>query len=163
MSTQTQQASPTLRVAVIGMGSIGSAFSFQLARTGGHQITAVARPGSLRIKQLRRDSGIVNTKGERVELQVTDSLKEQVPYDLVLVTLLAHQVETVVPALQRSAAKAILFMFNNFEPEQLRDEVGTDRCSFGMPFIQARLDEDGKLNAKIGLPVRKARSTVGNG
>ena len=99
----------------------------------------------------------MNTKGEQAELQVADKLDEQLPYDLVLVTLLAHQVEAVLPALQRSAAKTILFMFNNFEPEQLRDAVGAERCSFGMPFVQARLDQDGKLSAKIGVAGQKSK------
>ena len=80
---------------------------------------------------------------------MADSLDESIAYDLLLVTLLAHQVQAVVPALQRSAAKQILFMFNNFEPEKLRDLFAADRCSFGMPFIQSSLDQHGRLNAKI--------------
>ena len=48
-------------------------------------------------------------------------------------------------------------MFNNFEPEKLRDAVGADRCSFGMPFIQATLDSEGKLNAKIGTGGQKSK------
>jgi 2-dehydropantoate 2-reductase len=146
-----------MRIAVIGVGGIGSAFAFQLARTGGHDITVVGRPGSPRFLQLVRDQGIVKTTGERVDVHVTDTLDEQVAYDLVLVTVLAHQVEAVVPALRRSAAKKIQFMFNNFEPEKLRDAVGADRCSFGMPFIQATLDPGGKLNATIGAGGQKSK------
>ena len=48
-------------------------------------------------------------------------------------------------------------MFNNFEPEQLRDAIGEDRCSFGMPFVQAFIDGDGKLNAKIGAAAQKSK------
>ncbi len=157
MSVETKEAGSALRVVVIGMGGVGSAFAFQLVRTGGHQVTAVARPGSLRLKQLERDGGVVNTKLERAELQVADKLDEHVPYDLVLVTLLAHQVEAVLPTLQRCRAKAILFMFNNFEPEQLRDAIGAERCSFGMPFLQASLDEGGRLTAKIGAGGQKSK------
>lgn len=157
MSLRDREARASLRIAVIGVGGIGSAFAFQLARVGGHQVTAVARPGSLRFTQLERDAGIVKTDGEYVELQIRDALEEQVPYDLILVTLLAHQVHAIVPALQRSAGKAILFMFNNFEPEQLRDAVGAERCAFGMPFIQARLDERGRLCAKIGAVGQKSK------
>ena len=152
-----KQTSSTLRIAVIGAGSIGSAYAFQLSRVGGHDVTAVARPASLRLEQLMRDAAIVNTEGERAEVQVTDNFDEALPYDLVLVTLLAHQVQAVLPALQRSAAKALLFMFNNFEPEKLRDSVGAERCSFGMPFIQARLNQDGKLTAKIGAAGQKSK------
>ncbi len=157
MTTRNKQASGALRIAVIGAGSIGSAFAFQLARAGGHHVTAIARPGSLRFQQLQRDGAVVNTKGEQAELQVADKLDEQLPYDLLLVTLLAHQVEVVLPALQRSAAKTILFMFNNFEPERLSEALGSERCSFGMPFIQARLDQDGKLSAKIGAAGQKSK------
>ena len=146
-----------LRIAVIGVGGIGSAFAFQLANRGGHDVTVVARPGSPRLQQLERDGSIVKTTGERAEVHVMDSLDEEIAYDLVLVTLLAHQVGAVVPALQRSAAKWIQFMFNNFEPEKLRDALGADRCSFGMPFVQASLDGDGRLNVKIGAGGQKSR------
>jgi 2-dehydropantoate 2-reductase len=146
-----------MRIAVIGVGGIGSAFAFQLARTGGHDITVVARPGSPRFLQLARDQRIVKATGESVDVHVTETLDEEIAYDLVLVTMLAHQVEAVVPALRRSATKRIQFMFNNFEPEKLRDAVGADRCSFGMPFIQATLDASGKLNAKIGAGGQRSK------
>ena len=54
-----------LRIAVLGAGRIGSTFAFQLARVGHHEVAVVARPGSTRFQQLRRDGGIVNIKGER--------------------------------------------------------------------------------------------------
>jgi 2-dehydropantoate 2-reductase len=107
--------------------------------------------------QLARDQGIVKTTGERVGVHVADTLDGQIAYDLVLVTVLAHQVEAVVPALKRCAAKRIQFMFNNFEPETLRDAVGADRCSFGLPFIQATLDASGQLNATIGAGGQKCK------
>ena len=158
MSPDTQRPSPPkLRIAILGTGGIGSAFAFQLARVGGHEVTAIARPGSARLQQLQRDGAIVKTTGERVEVVVTDRLDEGIAYDLVLVTLLAHQAETVMPALQRCAAKWIQFMFNNFEPERMREAIGKDRCSFGMPFLQASLDQDGKLNAKIGAGGQKSK------
>lgn len=150
-------SSPKLRIAVIGVGAIGSAFVFQFARFGAHDVTAVARPGSPRFQQLKRDKGIVKSDGDRVDVQVTDKLDEDIAYDLVLVTLLAHQVQAVLPELQRSAAKSILFMFNNFDPEILRDAIGAPRCSFGMPFLQASLDHEGKLNAKIGAAGQKCK------
>ena len=140
----------TLRIAIIGVGGIGSTFAFQLVRIGHHDVTVIARPGSPRLQQLQRDGGIVNTKREQAKLCVSDKLDEDFPYDLVLVTLPAHQAEAVLPVLQRSAAKWIQFMFNTFDPEGLRDAVGAARCSFGMPFLQGSIDANGKLNAKIG-------------
>jgi 2-dehydropantoate 2-reductase len=143
--------SPLLRVAVIGGGKIGSTFAFQLARAG-HSVSVIARPGSPRIRQLWRDNGIVNVRGERADVQVMDALDETILYDLVIVTVLAFQVDAVLPALVRSAARCIQFTFVTFEPERLRDIIGADRCAFGMPGVQANLDPDGRLKATLGGP-----------
>ena len=150
-------AAPTspLGIAIVGVGNIGSTFAFQLARIGGHDVTVVARPGSKRLEQLRRDGAIVDVKGERASVHVTDALDEQASFDLVIVTLLAHQVDAVLPALRRSAAGCIQFMFNTFDPERLRDAVGRERCAFGMNFVQATLDGDGRLKATIGAGGQK--------
>lgn len=148
---------PALRIAIVGAGGIGSAFAFQLARIGGHEVTAIARPDSPRWRQLDRDRSIVNSKGERAEVRVSDTLDETIPYDLVLVTLQAQQVEAMLPTLGRSAAKWIQFMCNTFDPERLRDAVGADRCSFGMPFVQAMVDKNGVLDAKIGVGGQKSK------
>jgi 2-dehydropantoate 2-reductase len=149
-------SSQPLKIAVIGVGGIGSTFAFQLARAG-HDVTAIARPGSVRLQQLQRDGGIVNVKKERAGTRVIDSVDEQMSYDLVIVTLLAHQVDAVVPALRLSVAQRIQFMFNTFDPERLQNAVGADRCSFGMPFVQATVDKDGSLNATIGASGQKTK------
>jgi 2-dehydropantoate 2-reductase len=139
-----------LRIAILGAGKIGSAFAFQLARAGNHDVTVIARPGSLRLQQLQRDNGIIDTKSVRANVRVADTLDEETPYDLVIVTLVDYQVDAVLPALQRSAAKCIQFTFVTFEPERLRDAVGTERCAFGMPGIMAIFDNDGRLTVTIG-------------
>ncbi|NTF09302.1 ketopantoate reductase family protein [Agrobacterium rubi] len=141
----------------MGVGGIGSTFAFHLASRGGHEVMVIARPGSDRLRQLLADSGIVSTKGEHVAVGVSDKLDEDQPYDLVIVTLLAHQVDAVLPALQRSAARNILFMFNNFEPERLQDAIGTERSAFGMPFVQASFDTDGRLKAVVGAAGQKTK------
>ena len=151
----TRAISSSLRIAVLGVGNIGSTFAFQLARTGNHDVTVIARPGSVRLQQLKRDEAIVDVKGQRASVRVADALDEQTPYDLVIVTLMAHQVDAVLPALQRSAAACIQFMFNIFNPERLQEAVGTGRCAFGMNFVQAMLDGDGKLKATIGAAGQK--------
>ena len=143
-----------LRIAVLGAGKIGSAFAFQLA-TAGHNVTVVSRPGSARLGQLQRDRAIIDVRGARAEVHVLDAIDEQAPYDLVIVTLLAHQAEAILPALQRSAAKSIQFMFNTFGPERLENVIGTGRCALGMPFVQAKLDADGRLDARIGAGGQK--------
>jgi 2-dehydropantoate 2-reductase len=91
-------------IAIIGAGRIGSAFTYQLAKAG-HDLTLIARPGSQRLAQLERDGGIMLRTGERAEATISDRLDEQQPYDVVIVTVLAHQVDSVLPALQRSMAR----------------------------------------------------------
>jgi hypothetical protein len=91
-----------LRIAVLGAGKIGSTFASHLARVGGHDVTVIARPGSVRLQQLERDSAIIDVKGEWSSVRVASMLDKQTPYDLVIVTLLAHQTDALLPALQRS-------------------------------------------------------------
>ena len=136
-------------------GKIGSAFAFQLARAGGHDVTVIARPGSVRLAQLERDQAIVDVTGERATVRVAGRLDQETPYDLLIVTLLAHQLDPLLPALQGSAARCVQFMFNTFQPERLQAAIGTERCAFGMPFVQATLDGDGRLKAVIGAGGQK--------
>lgn len=145
-----------LRIAVIGAGKIGSTFAFQLARAG-HAVTAIARPDSARLAQLRQAGGIVDVHGGHADVIVAATLDEAVDYDLVIVTVLAHQVDAVLPALARSAARHILFVFNTFDPGRLASRVGAARCDFGMPFVQARLDHTGRLDATIGAGGQKTK------
>ena len=148
LPVNAREAGP-LRIAIIGGGQIGSTFAFQLSQ-GGHEVTVVARPGSERLAQLRRDAAIITSKGDRASVGVTDTLDEQAAYDLVVVTLLAHQVDAILGALTRSCARCVQFMFNIFDPERLQRALGSERCTFGMPFVQARLDRDGRLSKTIG-------------
>jgi 2-dehydropantoate 2-reductase len=143
-----------LSIAVIGAGRIGSTYAYQLARAG-HDVTVVGRPGSRRLAQLQRDHGIVTTSGERANLAVADHLDEQAPFDLVIVTTLAHQVGPLLPALQRSQAGCVHFMFVTPQAERLRSAVGAHRATFGMAAVLATLDSDGKLN--LTIPKTKSR------
>jgi 2-dehydropantoate 2-reductase len=147
--------SQSLRIAIVGAGQIGSAFAFQLARIGNHDVSVVARPGSTRFQQLQRDGAIIDVKGEQAPVSVSDTLDEMVPYDVVIVTLSAHQTDAVLPTLERSAATCIQFMGNTFDPEKLQAAVGAARCSFGMPFVQAVLNPEGRLKVTIGAGGQK--------
>ena len=144
-----------LRIAVLGAGKIGSAFAFQLVREGGHDVTVIARLGSVRLAQLERDRAIVDHKGNRAIVGVASALDERSPYDLLIVTLLAFQTEPLLPLLERSAARCILFMFNTFQPLRLEAAIGASRCAFGMPFVQSTLDPDGRLKVTIGAGGQK--------
>lgn len=142
------------RIAVLGCGNIGSTFAFQLARAG-NDVTVIARAGSTRLDQLLRDGGIVDVKGERADVHVADTLDPAVEYDLLIVTIMAHKLTGGMPSIQGSSAKCIQFMINTFEPHALQEMVGAERCAFGMPFVQAKLDAEGRLKASIGAGGQK--------
>ncbi len=135
-----------MQVAIYGPGSIGSSFAFHFA-SAGHDVTVIAR--GKRLEQLEREGAIVLVTGERAAVRATSALVATTPWDLVLVTLHASQVDAVLPALEASSAKTIMFMFNTFEPlDRLRDAVGAERFAFGFPAIVASLVE-GKLKRQI--------------
>jgi 2-dehydropantoate 2-reductase len=112
----------------------------------------------VRLAQLQRDHGIVLTTGERAGTTVADRLDEQAPFDLVIVTVLAHQVGALLPALERSQARCVHFMFVTPEADRLRSAVGPGRATFGMAAVLATLDGDGKL----GLAIPKTRAMQGD-
>ena len=135
-----------MKIAVLGPGGIGSTYAFQLAR-GGHDVTVIAR--GARLAHLERERAIRKNTGERAAVAVAGTLDPAIAWDLVLVTVLASQVDAVLPALAASAARKIVFMFNTFEPlDRLRDAVGAERAVFGFPAILAWLD-DGVLTTRI--------------
>lgn len=132
-----------MNICIVGTGAVGSTFAVALARAG-HAITVVAR--GERLRRLQADGGVVTTADERVPCAVLPRLDVTVPYDLVLVTLLASQVSAVAEDLRTSQAKAILFCFNTFAPlDALRDGVGAHRFVMGFPSVIAHLD-DGKVD-----------------
>ena len=135
-----------MHIAIIGLGAIGSTFALHLARAG-HEVVVVAR--GQRLEQLQREGAIVTTDGARAAVRVSAVFDTSVPFDLVLVTVLAHQVDAVLPTLAASAARTVMFMFNTFAPlTQLRDAVGAARFAFGFPSVLGTLEE-GRLNAQV--------------
>jgi len=143
-----------LSIAVIGLGGIGSTLAFYLSQH--HKVTAVARSGSTRLAQLERDQAIITVKDEKSPLEAVRSDLNSAAsqsFDLVIVTLLSHQITSILPALQKSSAKRILFMCNMFDPQSLQDSLGGDKdVAFGMPFIQARVVGSGQLDSTATMP-----------
>ncbi|KAH7099510.1 hypothetical protein BKA62DRAFT_709793 [Auriculariales sp. MPI-PUGE-AT-0066] len=139
-----------LRLAIIGGGNIGSAFALKLVSVGHHDVTVIARPGSKRLQQLQELNGIVSVSGQRAAVTVSDELDTSIAYDVVIVTTHAHQVEPLLPVLQASATKAILFMFNIYDPDRLARMFGA-RAVFGMPFIQVDLTPEGLVDANYNF------------
>jgi 2-dehydropantoate 2-reductase len=138
-----------MKILVIGPGRIGSAFAFHLSLAG-HDIAVLAR--GARLETLRRAGAIVAVDGRRASIRVLTEIDPAAAYDLVLVTVLAHQVQALLPALSASAAKSILFMFNTFDTtRRWREAVGADRFAFGFPNMIAFLEDD-KLRSVVDGP-----------
>src|SRR5262245_4085613 len=136
-----------MNIAIVGPGAIGSSFALYLSRAG-HDVTVVAR--GKRLEQLQRDQAIVPSAGERAKVTVSSALDTAVPYDLLLVTVLAPQVDAALPAISKSAARKVMFMFNTFESlARLREAVGAARFSFGFPAVLATFDDAGVLTTQI--------------
>jgi 2-dehydropantoate 2-reductase len=136
-------------IAIIGPGRIGSTFAFHLSRAG-HAVTMIAR--GPRLEQLRADGAIVAVNADRAPVQVASALDRKTPYDLVLVTVLAHQVDALLPELKACAAKTVLFMYNSFDPlDRLRDAVGAERFAAGFPNMAAFFVE-GRLKSNVNGP-----------
>ncbi len=136
-----------MNIAIVGPGAIGSTFALYLSKAG-HEVTVVAR--GKRLEHLRREQAIVTSSGEHAPVRVSAALDPATAWDLVLVTVLAPQVDAVLPAVAASKAKQVMFMFNTFEPlGRLRDAVGAERFVFGFPAILATFDGAGVLTAKV--------------
>jgi 2-dehydropantoate 2-reductase len=138
-----------MKILVIGPGRIGSTFAFHLSLVG-HDVAVLARGG--RLEALRREGAIVAVDGRRAQVRVVLEIDVSVPYDLVLVTVLAHQVDPLLPSLAASTAKTILLMFNTFErTERWRDALGRHRFAFGFPNMTAFFEEE-KLRSVVDGP-----------
>lgn len=144
-----------LNIAIVGGGRIGSAFAFQLARVGKHDVTIIARPGSKRLERLQADKGVLTSQGELASVAVHDALNESIAYDLVIVAVQDSHVDAVLPVLKRSSAKLIQFLFTTFTPDRLLAAVGAERAAVGMPFVQSDFDSEGR----IGFVVPEGRNT----
>ena len=77
-----------------------------------------------------------------MQVNVSAALDPAVPYDLLLVPVKANQVAELLPLLQSSEAKIIMFnsvTFSSLAP--LRSAVGVDRFAYGFPKFPAIMKE----------------------
>ena len=154
-----------MRIAIIGLGAVGTTLAYRLTRYGAHQVTAVAR--SKRLEQLTSAKGHITDASARKQpvklAQVASALPVDEPFDVVLVTVLAHQLdEDLLNMLAASKAAKIMFMFNTVQPlSTYSDRVGASRFEFCFPIVMSLLDDQGELKHSIvtsggGWPITSA-------
>ena len=112
-----------MRIAIVGMGAVGTAIAYRLTLHGGHEVTAVAR--NKRLEQLSRDDGHVTDASAPMQpvklARVLPRLPVNQVFDLIMVTVLDHQVDDALMAtLRASKAAKIMFMFNTVPVGSMR-------------------------------------------
>ncbi|MGW4248924.1 ketopantoate reductase family protein [Nocardia sp. NPDC004722] len=132
--------STTLRIAVLGAGSIGSLFAAKLADVG-HDVTLIVRNEARRA--FLSEQGLVTrsrltgrTAIARVGLEPT--LRES--YDLVIVAVQRPHIDALIPTLARNGSRAIMLMFNCASgADQWAEQIGAERLLWGFPAVLADL------------------------
>lgn len=150
-----------MRVLVYGAGVLGSQYAVRL-QDAGHDVSLVAR--GERLASLRRDGVQIARAGEvsvrRVVVPVVD--RPAGVYDLVLVLVRTHQVESVLRALVEVEGD-VLFLHNwAAGPEALGAAIGRERVLIGFPsFGAGTMDGDVVRPRPAGLVDRLARMPIG--
>lgn len=135
-----------MRVLVVGAGAVGGYFGDRLLQAG-RDVTFLVRPG--RAEQIRKNGFAVRVAAERAdELTVRAIVSEQIeaPYDLVLVTCKAYDLESAMDgfALAVGPETAILPLLNGLRHlDLLSERFGASRLLGGQCVITATLDERG--------------------
>jgi len=134
-----------MKICILGAGAVGTSFAVHLALAG-HDVTLVAR--GARLDKLARDGGVIATSPPTTptpaRVTVATAVDPTCAWDLVLVTVLAHQLDTALLGVLKSCpdSSTVMFMFNTFAPlDEYRNAVGASRCVFGFPIIQAQFVE----------------------
>lgn len=135
-----------MRVLVVGAGAIGGYFGGRLLQAG-RDVTFLVRPG--RAEQIRKNGFAVRVLDQRPdELAVRAIVSEQIeaPYDLVLVTCKAYDLESAMDGFAPAVGPetAILPLLNGMRHlDILSERFGASRLLGGQCVISARLDEHG--------------------
>ena len=126
-----------MKICILGAGAVGTSFAMHLALAG-HDVTLVAR--GARLDKLTRDGGVIATSPPTTptpaHVTVATAVDPTCAWDLVLVTVLAHQLDAALLGVLKSCpdSATVMFMFTTFAPlDEYRNAVGASRCVFGFP------------------------------
>src|SRR5208282_2469170 len=103
-----------------------------LGAVAGHDVTLVAR--GARLDKLTRDGGVIATSPPTTptpaRVTVATAVDPSCAWDLVLVTVLAHQLDAALLGVLKSCpdSTTVMFMFNTFAAlDEYRNAVGASR------------------------------------
>src|SRR5689334_20366684 len=95
-----------MKILILGAGVIGTTYAWQLSEAG-HHVTLFVRKGSL--ERYQREGVLIRCKDERqkkvapIEVRYqpsfVDELRAGDNYDLIMVSVRAHQLEDILPIL----------------------------------------------------------------
>lgn len=129
-----------MKILILGAGVIGTTYAWQLSNAG-HDVTLFV--GKSNQEKIRRDGIHIRCRDERKKNSapiettyrpvVADELNSQDDYDLIIVSVRAHQLEDILPILAESSDKAdILFFCNNWwGEEKIRKFLPAEKYLFG--------------------------------
>lgn len=151
-----------MKILVYGAGVLGSLYAARL-HDSGQDVTLLAR--GERLIQLQQH-GIVlhdNETGQQTTTQVrlTEQLKPDDCYDLVLVLVRKNQLRTLLPHLAANhASSAFLFMVNSASgPDELIEAVGRERVILG--FAGAGGTRKDHIVSTVVLSAKSQPTTIG--
>jgi ketopantoate reductase len=129
-----------MKILVLGAGVIGTTYAWQLS-TAGHEVSLLVRTSKR--EQVEREGIRIRYRDERLKKSepvevtyhpiVVDQFHAQDRYDLIIVSVRAHQLDKVLPALAAGSGSAdILFFGNNWwGDERIRNFLSLEKYLFG--------------------------------
>jgi len=144
-----------MKVLVLGAGVIGITYAWQLSNAG-HNVSLLVRKGKR--EQIEMNGIRIRYKDERqkksepVEVvyhpTVVDDFHPQDNYDLILVSVRAHQLDEILPSMaERSGQADILFFGNNWwGEEKIRKILSPEKYLFGFSRLVGGWRTDDGIN-----------------
>jgi 2-dehydropantoate 2-reductase len=149
-----------MKTLIYGAGVIGSVYGAKLHEANGG-VTLLAR--GARYEALKRDGVILKNNLTNVSINIrvplTQELKPEDIYDLIIVTVRSEQIESIIPVLKHNyGSSLILFMFN--DPGNLMkliDELRPRKVLLGFPGIGGTI-----LNDRVEfILINQQKTTIG--
>lgn len=142
-----------MKIAVLGLGVIGTTYAYALQKAG-HETFHIVRegkdiPSSIMVHLL---DGRYNSKGEEKDDDyiVTTASKDE-EYDFILISVASGKLEDAIKTLRDRNLKGTVILFCNFwnERKDIEKIVGDFEYVTAFPTAGGHMEKDGKLNCVL--------------